>query len=74
LAVLLEATNRLSEAEPLSRRQLEIFVLFTARTGHVHPHLEEARGSYHGILSELGLDAAETESRLRSVLRPLNPD
>jgi hypothetical protein len=30
LALLLKATNRVSEAEPLSRRHLEIFLQFTA--------------------------------------------
>jgi hypothetical protein len=39
LAQSLQATNRRSDAEPLSRRHLEIFLQFTADTGHEHPHL-----------------------------------
>ena len=37
LAQLLQDTNRLSEAEPLMRRMVEIFLKFTATTGHPHP-------------------------------------
>ena len=35
--MLLQDANRLSEAEPLIRRALEIFLLFTRRTGHEDP-------------------------------------
>ena len=38
LAQLLKATNRLQDAEPLSRRHVEISLDFTCRTGHPHPH------------------------------------
>ena len=38
LAVLLRATNRLAEAEPLFRRAVEILLKFTHATGHEHPH------------------------------------
>jgi Tetratricopeptide repeat len=37
LARLLQDTNRLPEAEPLSRRSVGIFLDFTRRTGHPHP-------------------------------------
>ena len=39
LAQLLQATNRLAEAEPLSRRAVGIVLAFTRHTGHEHPHL-----------------------------------
>ena len=74
LAVLLEATNRPAEAEPLYLRYLEIFIEFTRETGHEHPHLRGALANYGSILKSLGLDAAATESRLRSLLKPLNPE
>ncbi len=38
LALLLKATNRLAEAEPLMRRALAIFLEFTRRTGHEQPY------------------------------------
>ena len=37
LAQLLEATNRLAEAEPLMRRALATLIKFTLTMGHVHP-------------------------------------
>jgi tetratricopeptide (TPR) repeat protein len=73
LAGLLCATTRLSEAEPLYRRAVEILVLFTARTGHEHPHLGVVLGNYRRILGELGLSGSATESRLRELQQPLEP-
>jgi len=70
LAGLLRATNRHSEAEPLYRRALSILVRFQVETGHEHPHVAAARENYEELLGELGLDAAATESRLRSALNP----
>ena len=46
LASLLQATNRLGEAEPLSRRYLEILLSFTRKTGHEHPHLRAVIKNY----------------------------
>ena len=37
LALLLQATNRLPEAEPLSRRHLQIFAEFGRLMGYEHP-------------------------------------
>jgi hypothetical protein len=54
LALLLQATDRLGEADPLMRRSVEIFVLFTRRTGHEHPHLRTAVGNYAGLLQAMG--------------------
>lgn len=39
LATLFRSTNRIEEAEPLCRRTVEIFLRFTAATGHQHLHL-----------------------------------
>jgi tetratricopeptide (TPR) repeat protein len=61
LALLLKATNRLAEAAPLMRRVVEIFLKFTSRTGHRHPHLHEALGNYGGLLHAMGSSQSEVE-------------
>ncbi len=48
LARLLQATNRLAEAEPLMRHHVEIFIEFGRRTGHPHPHFADALDNYIG--------------------------
>jgi hypothetical protein len=54
LAQLLQATNRLSNAEPLMRRHLEIFLQFTVATSHEHPHLSAAIANYCVLLERDG--------------------
>ena len=66
--IRLEATNRLEEAEPLSRRHVAILCEFTVRTGHEHPHLRAALGNYGGILEAMGLGEAEVRERIGSLL------
>jgi tetratricopeptide (TPR) repeat protein len=66
LASLLYNTNRLAEAEPLSRRHLRILAEFGHRTGHEHPHFRTAINNYAGLLSSMGLSEAEILARLRS--------
>jgi len=61
LAQLLQATDRLAEAEPLMRRHLEIFLRFTVITGHEHPHLRAALGNYAGLLEAMGRSQAEIQ-------------
>ena len=68
LASLLNATNRLSEAEPLYRRAVGILDQLTRATGHRHPHLETAVLNYAAALTKLGRSKAEVEAVLRSVL------
>jgi hypothetical protein len=46
VAQLLQPTNRLSEAGPLMRRMVDIFLKFTVATGHPHPHLNAALGNF----------------------------
>jgi tetratricopeptide (TPR) repeat protein len=74
LAWLLRDTNRLSEAAPMSRRAVSILVRFQVQTGHEHPNFARFMNTYETLLVELGLDAAATESRLRALLQPLNPE
>lgn len=47
---LFEATCRLSEAEPLMRRALEIF---TESLGEEHPHTRAVAGNLAGLLRAL---------------------
>jgi len=70
LAALLQDTNRLAEAEPLSRRMLEIFLSFTRATGHEHPHLREAMHNYAGLLAAMGRSEAEVLAQLNAVAGP----
>ena len=67
LAALLKATNRLGEAEPLMRRHVIVFLNFTLKTGHEHPHLSQALGNYAGLLAEMGLSEEEVHSRMNSL-------
>ena len=68
LARLLQATNRLAEAEPLSRRQLAIFLYFTSSTGHEHPHQRDALEDYAGLLKALGKSHAEVGTEIDKLL------
>ena len=54
LARLLQATNRLEEAEPLMRRVVQIFAMFSGLTGHRHPHMDAAMSNYIGLLMAMG--------------------
>ena len=65
LARLLQDTNRLDEAEPLMERHLVIFLEFTRRTGHPHPHLEDAINNYGGLLMKMGHSRNEVIERLK---------
>jgi tetratricopeptide (TPR) repeat protein len=67
LAQLLQDTNRLAEAEPLSRRHLLIFLDFTRRTGHEHPHLHAALANYAGILKAMGWSKPKIQAQLRAL-------
>ncbi len=67
LALLLEATNRLAEAEPLSARAVRIFL---ARLGIGHPQTQKVKGNYLKILQEQGLPEAEVETKLDALVPP----
>ena len=67
LAQLLQATNRLAEAEPLMRRALLILLKFTHETGHLHPGLSVALKNYSGLLKEMSLGDEEIRKRLVQV-------
>jgi len=65
LAQLLQATSRLTEAEPLLRRVVEILLTFTRATGHAHTHLRDAVMNYAGVLTQMGARPAEASKRLQ---------
>ena len=65
LAQLYQATNRLKEAEPLMERHLVIFLQFTRRTGHPHPHLETAIKNYTALLMQMGHSKAQVAARVK---------
>ena len=67
LAQLLQATNRLDEAEPLMRRGLLIYFSFTRNTGHIHPHLPTVLGNYRRLLQALAIAETDLKARLLSL-------
>jgi tetratricopeptide (TPR) repeat protein len=71
LAGLLQLSNRLVEAEPLMRRHVAIFVEFTRRTGHLHPHLRDAFVNYDRLLASMGKSQAEIDAACAALRRPL---
>ena len=70
LAQLLKDTNRLAEAEPLLRQALEIFLHFTAATGHEHPHLRTVIGNFSALLEAMGRSREEIEAQLKQIEKP----
>ena len=69
LAQLLQDTNRLSEAEPLMRRHLAIFLAFERATGHAHPHRDAAIRNYTSLLAEMGKSEAEIAATIATLSR-----
>jgi hypothetical protein len=67
LASLHQATNRLSEAEPLMRRCLEILLQFTAATSHEHPHLSAVVANYSVLLEEMGRSPAQIRAQVQEL-------
>jgi tetratricopeptide (TPR) repeat protein len=68
LARLLQDTNRLDEAEPTMRRALEIFILFTLKTSHQHPHLNAVLDNYKMLLMEMGKPQTEAEQIIHDLI------
>ncbi len=67
LARLLQDTNRPTEAEPLMRRHLEIFLRFSRDTGHEHPHLQDAIANYSALLQEMGYSDQQVRAKLQEI-------
>jgi tetratricopeptide (TPR) repeat protein len=71
LALLLQETNRLDEAEGLMRRDVAIFVEFTRRTRHRHPHLDTVFANFADLLTAMGKSQAEIDAACAELGRPL---
>jgi hypothetical protein len=71
---LLQATNRLAEAEALMRRHLEILLRFTVTTGHQHPHSQTFIWNYAALLEQMGYDQAQILATLNQVGEPFGFD
>ena len=69
LAASLLVRNRLVEAEPLTRRVLEILLKLTQSTGHEHPKLRTSIQNYHYILSVMGHTPEQIRARLDEMYR-----
>jgi len=66
LAGLLQATNRLAEAEPLMRHS---FVIFLSSLGLDHPNSQTAMKNYTTILQDQGLSEEAIQAQLASLLQ-----
>ena len=69
LALLLSATNRLAEAEPLFRQVLRILAEFGHRTGHEHPHFRTAIDNYAELISAMGLSEDAIVAHVRTAIQ-----
>jgi len=52
------------------RRALAIFLQFTLKTGHEHPHRRAAINHYTRLLAAMGRSEAEIEARLEEIGHP----
>ena len=51
------------------RRMVTIFLDFTRRTGHDHPHLRAAFGNYKTLLRAMGRNEAEVQEEIAGLMR-----
>ncbi len=68
LALLLQATNRLAEAEPLMRRALAIVFEFERQTGFEHPRGRLFSANYRDLLQAMGKPEAEIEAAIATMV------
>ena len=69
LVLLLQATNRFEEAEPLAWRILEIFTAYGKAKGHEYPHMQAALSNYFCLLQEMGLSEDQARAKIHAKLR-----
>ena len=67
LAQLLQATNRLAEAEPLMRRAVEISLGFFVSTGHHHPNEAQVLANYRSLLKAMDFTPEQIDVRLEEI-------
>ena len=66
-AQLLQATNRLTEAEPLMRRALVILLEFTLKIGHSHPHFAMVFSNYKMLLEQMSVPEDQITERFAEI-------
>jgi DnaJ-domain-containing protein 1 len=66
---VLQATNRLGEAEPLMRRALAIFCALEAAIGREHPSRVGVQGNYAALLKSIRKSAQDIEAAIAAVRR-----
>jgi hypothetical protein len=64
--LLLQATNRRAEAEPLMRRSVTILHQFGRTTGHEHTHMQTTLKNDRKLLEAMRLDKTEIAPRLKA--------
>jgi hypothetical protein len=67
LALLLYATHRLAEAEPLMARG---FAVFWQSLGLDHPNTQSVRDNYIALLQAMGLSEPEIQAKLQTLQLP----
>ena len=67
LAQLLQATNRLKEAEPLMRRVLRILFIFQKNTGYSNLHVEVSVNNYTRLMRSMGQDPEQIDLTLEGI-------
>ncbi len=70
LLALLVGQKRYQEAEPMTRRQVNILLGSTHSTGREHPDLSKCIANYALLLQYLGYSAAQVRARLDELGRP----
>jgi hypothetical protein len=68
LAQLLQATNRIAEAEPLTCRALAILLRFTRATGHQHPGFRIVLRNCSARWKQLSASDEEIRVRLQTMI------
>jgi hypothetical protein len=69
LAQLLQATNRLAEAEPMMARNVEILIALL-KQGYQHPNLKTGLSNYIALLQAMGLPDPEIQAKLQALQHP----
>jgi len=70
LGLLMQATNRLAEAELHYRRGLRILIEFKRQTGHERPRFRVRLGNYRGCLKAMGKTPEQIERELTELTDP----
>ncbi len=63
--MILYTTNKLAEADPLMRRNVEVLCRFNETTGHEHLNLRASLSNCRDLLTDMELSGEEIDRRLR---------